>query len=323
MPADPRVGREGFAGAEAPAKASEPFCSDVAREERAPLGGTATRADAWLVVEHPGPWGERAVEENDLPAEVQAWLGSQVEALRPVLGKVRPLLARRTESRGQERSCFLAVAREERQELYRVDVARVEELARLDLAALAGGGTLDRFRSDRPLVLVCGNGRRDRCCARRGPATWQALAPLLGGDAWLSTHQGGHRYAATGLCLPAGVAYGFLGPEEAEPLAAAVRSRAMHLRCFRGRTFHAVQVQAADAMLRAARGEVALDAWRLAEAVDEGNGRWRVRFSRADGGSHAVRLRHDSEEVLVSCSPAKVKPIDRFTAIAIDGEESA
>jgi len=319
----PGEGREGLRRAGWQTKPADPFCSDVAREQRASLGGTATRADAWLVLEHPGPWGERAIEENDLPGEVQSWLAAQVEALRPALGKVRPLLGRRPDATTSQRSCFLAVAREERQDLYRFDVSRIEELAQLDLAALAGDGALERFRSDRPLALVCGNGRRDRCCARRGPGTWQALAPLLGGDAWLSTHQGGHRYAATGLCLPAGVAYGFLGPEEAEPLAAAVRSRAVHLRCFRGRTFHAVQVQAADAMLRIARGAAALDAWRLSEAVDEGSGRWRVGFSRADGGSHTVRLRHDSEEVLVSCSPGKVKPIDRFTAIAIDGEESA
>src|SRR5687768_18362648 len=37
----------------------------VARQERAPLAGTATRADAWLLVEHRGPWGERAVERSE------------------------------------------------------------------------------------------------------------------------------------------------------------------------------------------------------------------------------------------------------------------
>jgi hypothetical protein len=306
-----------------PVTAPDVFCSEAARAEGAALGGTATRADAWLVVDHPGPWGERAVEENDLPPEVRAWMTAQLEALRPALGKVRALLARPVVGRRDARSCFLAVAREERQELFRFDVTKIDELAALDLARLAAEGGLDRFRTDRPLALVCGNGRRDRCCARRGPQTWQALAPRLDGETWLSTHQGGHRYAATGLCLPAGVAYGFLGPEEAEPLAAAVRSRAIHLRCFRGRTFHPVQVQAADALLRQARRETAIDAWRLAGAIEEGRGSWRVRFRRADGGEHIVRLRHDAEEVLVSCSPAKIKPIDRFTPISIDDQEPA
>ena len=73
---------------------SGPFCSDLAREERASLGGTATRADSWLLVENDAPWGERAIEENDLPAATQAWLSSQVEALGALLGKVRPLFVR-------------------------------------------------------------------------------------------------------------------------------------------------------------------------------------------------------------------------------------
>ncbi len=121
------------------------------------------------------------------------------------------------------------------------------------------GGGLVSARRDGGLVLVCGNGRRDRCCARFGPPTWRLLAAAIGEEAWLSTHQGGHRYAGTGICLPEGVAYGFLAPAEAEPLLAARRDGAIHLPCFRGRTFHDAPVQAADALLRASRGEAALD----------------------------------------------------------------
>src|SRR6185503_18818525 len=75
------------------------FCSEAARAERAPLAGTATRADAWLLVEHYGAWGERAVEQNDLPEAVREWMQAQVAALKPVVGKVRPLLVRREEER--------------------------------------------------------------------------------------------------------------------------------------------------------------------------------------------------------------------------------
>ncbi len=94
---------------------SEVFCSEEARRESAPLAGTATRADAWLLVEHHGPWGERAVEENDLPAPVQAWMQAQVAALKPLVGKTRPLLVRREGEGGRGAvACFLAVAREQR-----------------------------------------------------------------------------------------------------------------------------------------------------------------------------------------------------------------
>jgi len=302
---------------------SEIFCSEVARAERAQLAGTATRADAWLLVEHRGAWGERAVEENDLPAAVQAWMRAQIAALKPLVGKTRPLLVRRDDDASRATfACFLAVAREERRVLYRLDVQSHLDLAGLDLAALLEGGELEDARRERGLVLVCGNGRRDRCCARFGVATWRALAAAIGEEAWLSTHQGGHRYAATGLWLREGVAYGFLTSAEAEPLLAARTRGDIHLPCFRGRTFHDLPVQAADAMLRAERREAALDPWRLHEAVEQSPGAWRVTFATATA-RHVVRLLRDTEEALVSCSPAKRKTIDRFTLTAVESEEAA
>lgn len=302
---------------------SDAFCSEVARAERAQLAGTATRADAWLLVEHRGAWGERAVEENDLPAAVQQWMQAQIAALKPLVGKTRPLLVRRDDDASQSTfACFLAVAREDRRALYRLSVQSHLDLAGLDLATLLGRGELEDTRSDRGLVLVCGNGRRDRCCARFGVATWRTLAASVGEEAWLSTHQGGHRYAGTGLWLPEGVAYGFLTPAEAEPLLAARSRGEIHLPCFRGRTFHDLPVQAADAMLRADRSEAALDPWRLQEAVEESPGAWRVTFATPTA-RHVVRLLRDTEEALVSCSPAKRKPIDRFTLTAIASEEAA
>jgi len=302
---------------------SDTFCSEVARAEHAQLAGTATRADAWLLVEHRGAWGERAVEENDLPAAVQQWMQAQVVALEPTLGKTRPLLVRRDEEASPATfACFLAIAREDRRALYRLDVQSHMDLSGLDLAALLDRGELEDTRRDRGLVLVCGNGRRDRCCARFGVATWRALAAAIDEEAWLSTHQGGHRYAATGLWLPEGVAYGFLTPAEAEPLLLARSRGEIHLPCFRGRTFHDLPVQAADTMLRAEHREAALDPWRLQEAVEESPGAWRVTFASAST-RHVVRLLRDTEEALVSCSPAKRKTIDRFTLTAIASEEAA
>ena len=305
---------------------ADPFCSDLAREERAPLGGTATGADAWLLVENDAAWGERAVEENDLPAATQAWLVSQVEALGVSLGvsfkRVRPLFVRQEGPRRRSGVVvLLAVAQERRRELYRLEAASHEALAALDLAAMLAGGELDRFRVPEGLVVVCGNGRRDRCCARWGAPTYRELSAIVGESAWLSTHQGGHRYAGTGLWLPEGVGYGFLAPTEAAALVEARRRGAIHLPCFRGRTFHKPVVQAADAMLRASRGETALDPWRLGEVSEESAGEWRVVFESASH-RHVVRLRQDTEEVVVSCDPAKVKPIDRFTPSSVDEEPS-
>jgi hypothetical protein len=217
-------------------------------------------------------------------------------------------------------ACLLAVAGQGRRELYRMELESHEALVALDLAAELATGALEPHRASGVVMLVCGNGRRDRCCARLGPATYRALLPRLGDAVWLSTHQGGHRYAATGLVLPAGIAYGFLAPEEAEAVAAAWEHGWIHLRCFRGRTFHRAQAQAADSMLREALGEAALDPWRLDEAVEESPAVWRVAFA-GGGRRHVVHVRHGSEQALVSCGPAKVKTIDRFELLSIASEE--
>jgi hypothetical protein len=290
----------------------DPFCSDLAREAGAPLAGTASRAELWLLLEHDGPWGADAVVDNDLPPGVREWLAAQLAALSAA-GKARALLVRQERGAGAARGNgargFLAVAREDRQELYRFSAARVEELPDLDLAARLAGGAL--VPAPEPLTLVCVNGRRDRCCARRGVPTYRALTEQLGDAVWQSTHQGGHRYAATGLWLPEGVAYGFLGPEDAGPLAAARPRGAIHLSRFRGRPFHPAPAQAADALVRAELGIDALDAWRLEELRREEDGAWRVTLAGAAGRVEAL-VEERPETVLASCSPPKEKRSERF-----------
>jgi len=300
---------------------AEPFCAEVSRARGDSLAGTATRAECFLLVEHPGPWGEHAVEENDLPESVRAWMESEVAELGRIVGKTRPLLIR-NDGRSEGVACFLAVAQQSRRALYRFDARGARELPALALADGLAQGALERHRVTERLTLVCGNGRRDRCCARFGVATARELARSEPATTWLSTHQGGHRYAASGLWLPEGVAYGYLQPEEAPALLAARARGALHLPCFRGRTFHGVVEQAADVSLRAALRVDALDPWELASSADEGGGRWRVDFAGASG-AFTVRLRRDAETALVSCSPPKEKRIDRFELLAIEPAATA
>lgn len=285
-----------------------PYCCEAARTEAAPLAGTASRAEVWLLVEHTGAWGAHAVEENDLPAVVQEWLAAQLAAL----GRARALLVRReTAAAAGGTTAFLAVAREDRQELYRFAVESPAALAGLDLAGLLAAGGLAPFRSEERLTLVCTNGRRDRCCARHGVPVWRELARVEGRGVWQSTHQGGHRYAASVLWLPEGVCYGFVDPGDAGALAAARAAGALYPPRFRGRAFHPPPAQAADALLREVLGIDALDAWRVVEAAEQGGGRWRVRLA-APGRSWGVVVERRQPTALVSCTPAKAKPIDEY-----------
>ena len=284
---------------------SDAFCCEVAREEGAPLAGTATRARAWLLVEHRGPWGPRAVEENDLPARVQRWLAAQLAGIPGA----RALLVRREVPAAEGVRCFLAVAEEHRQELFGFAVPEVGALAELDLAGGLAAGALDAHRTAERLTLVCTNGRRDRCCARLGAPTWRALEELAGDSVWQSTHQGGHRYAATVLWLPEGVAYGFVEPGDAAALVEARRRGAVYRPRYRGRTFHRPPVQAADALLRHALALDGLADWRLVDVGEETEDRWRVRFD-SHGRRFAAVVERRRVEALVSCSPPKVKAID-------------
>ena len=299
----------------------DPYCADAAREEGAPLAGTASRAELWLLLEHDAAWSADAIADNDLPAPLQAWMAAQLASLGAI-GKARALLVRREAGGGEPaprgRRGFLAVTREDRQELHAFTAAAPAGPAELDVAGALARGELPRH-ADR-LTLVCVNGRRDRCCARRGAPTYRALAegaPM--GSVWQSSHQGGHRYAATGLWLPEGVAYGYLGPEDAPALRAARSRGAVHLPRFRGRVFHPAPVQAADALLRRELGIDALDAWRLEGVHGEGEGIWRVSFA-GPAGRYAVLVEAREEMVLAGCTPPKQKRSERFLLRSWSGD---
>ena len=63
-------------------------------------------------------------------------------------------------------------------------------------------------------LLVCGHGRRDRCCGSMGVALEAELARPGGLPpdvrAWRTSHTGGHRFAPTAILLPEGTCWGYL-----------------------------------------------------------------------------------------------------------------
>jgi len=211
-------------------------CSELALAAGVRLEGTATQADRWLVVEHPGPWGHDAVVDTRLPEEVSNALGGfdgRVQLVRhpgrPATDGVAVFLAQTTETGG---------------ELRRVELERIEDVATLD-------ATRDGRVVEGPLVLVCTHRRRDACCARHGVPVFNALRRHLSHDLlWRSSHHGGHRFAANVLALPAGIQLGRVRPGDAATVAEALAEGRIPLDHFRGRSLHPAAVQAADATLR-------------------------------------------------------------------------
>jgi hypothetical protein len=230
-------------------------CAPASLERAEPLVGTASRVQRWLLVEQPGAWGPDPPVDSGLDREVASALVASARRHR-----VRVLLVRRPGDRRREgdHRVFLAHSGAERRwiEQLTVRAGRTRDLLGIDLGVLAfpeppglgepGPASLD---------LVCTNGRHDPCCADFGRPVVRALLAAGSPDVWESSHVGGDRFAANIVCLPDGVYYGRVEPDDAARLVADHRAGILDLACYRGRSCHPPLVQAADLFAREHLGE--------------------------------------------------------------------
>jgi hypothetical protein len=292
---------------------SEVFCADSSLAGQEPLLGTAAEAEKWLVIEHDQPWGVKGADDSGLPAHVLA----HVNAFAGGAGSVRVQLARRPNTMSEGVRVWLADTRPGRTALWELSLPRVEALADVDLAAWAAGtppaGAVPRSES---MFFVCVHGRRDRCCAQRGMPVYSALVALTGERTWMTTHLGGHRFAATLVVLPEGIAYGRLADTQAAELVAAhARGELFDLAHVRGRTSYAAPAQAAEVELRQRLDERRGDALRLlgSERTPEGE---RVTFvHEPSGAEHTLSVgKAVLPPISVSCG-ATAKPGSRLVVV--------
>lgn len=265
-------------------------CSEVSLALGEPLGGTATQAARWLAVEHPAAWGRDAIADTELPAAVR-------ELLQGFEGRV--VLMRRPGRRRGGVTVFHADVDETKATLRRAVLKRLEDLAEVDPAA---GDPVPG-----PLVLVCGHGRRDPCCARLGVPVFDALAAHVPPQLlWQSSHLGGHRFAANVVALPAGVQLGRVSPSEARAVAALLAAGRIPLERYRGRTLHPPVVQAAEVEVRRAFGLDRVDD--VALVAHEGA---LVRFAVPGGPVEATVTERPGPPAPASCG-ADPEPTVRF-----------
>jgi hypothetical protein len=251
-------------------------CASEAATRGDPLAGTASTVRAFLLVEHPGPWGVDALQDARLPAG----LGEHLAAAGRRSG-VRVLLVRRPGRTRRDGVRVLAahtggpVADDAW-----LEVTEVDDLAacsELDLAAVGAGRPPGWTRVQRPLLAVCTHGRHDACCAERGRPVAAALAESHPDQTWEVSHVGGDRFAANLLVLPHGLYYGRVDGESARLVADAAAEGRVVPDLLRGRSSLPMPVQAAEVALRRELGED-----RLAAVV------WRGR--RREGDTVTVRF---------------------------------
>lgn len=241
-----------------------------------PIFGTAVaEIEAWLLIEYRERWAAD-VMECAYPSGVLEWLTNVQKKNR----RLRVQLIRRHEAAGDLNVFVVTTGQPPR--IRRLTIPALDALTSIDVGAIIA----DKTPSSDPkaLYLVCTHGKRDRCCALRGLAFHRTLGEQpLDGELWQSSHQGGHRFAATMLYLPLGVHYGRLDPEDAEPLVQAHARRQLYdLSRYRGLTRLSPPVQAAEAWLREQELELGFSAVEHVTHELPADGNWVATFRSRD-----------------------------------------
>jgi hypothetical protein len=266
-------------------------CAELSELAGESIGATAIYAERWLVIEVPGSW-PRDISRGD-GLSVRARRAAQEWLERTTASRL--LFVRRPgRARDGAQLAFVVQAGEHAGEVRRIELSSPDELAEIDLET-AGETTSS------PLVLVCGHGTRDACCALRGTVVYSRLAEHLGADElWISSHQGGHRFATNVLVLPAGIQLGRVPADGAADIVAKALAGQIELEHYRGRVAYPTPAQAAE---RAIRESERLDM--LADLhVLETDGDT-VRFRDLNGREHTALVEHHvGPSVPASCGAA-------------------
>lgn len=285
------------------------FCrlQSIASDE--PIAGSAVTCTTLVVaLEHEGAWGAKAVAESDLPTAVKA----RLEAWEDEIPGVRVQLVRRGKQGGGGRTLLLCCTELGHERVVRLRLDDVSDLVALDLpataAALREGRAIDGAEEiTRPQILVCTNGKRDRCCAKWGVPVFRALEQAADLDVWQTTHLGGHRFAATLLWLPHGICLGRVELGETGELIAAIARGELHrIDRLRGRVSLDAAEQAAEAEWRRRGGRSSVGDLRASELVADGDEAWRVRLTDHDGITHELQVRR--EPTGMAAQPSCGKP---------------
>jgi hypothetical protein len=276
--------------------------------------GTASMAVGWVALEQPGPWGRDAATQSHLDPGLGGALSGRLKQ-----GGGRLVLVRRTGQHADDhhdrpRTVFVASVAAGRTWLLSGALDDPATLDKLDVDAVARGdqdavlASLPGLsRTERPIFLLCTNGRRDVCCAVRGRPVAYAADAARPGQVWETSHTGGHRFAPTGVLLPTGGTFARLRADDVvDALDAAARQQVpaglLGPRHDRGRSALTAVQQAAESAVRDATRQTNLDAIRVIRERSVGEAVTEVRLDTPSGPWLAeVRMVRRDPDRRVSC----------------------
>jgi hypothetical protein len=268
------------------------------------LAATASRVDAWILVEYRGLWAHDAVDQSALSRELKAYLVAE----RARLPHARIIFIRRGERRAQPGLvAFVARTEAGARSLRRLELDRHDDLIGLDLAT-AGSPV------DHPLFLVCTHGKHDRCCAKFGRPLYDAVRELVDeGWAWQCSHVGGDRFAGNLVTLPDGVYSGRVEPSQAWAVVESALQGRVHLPCYRGRSCYGFAAQAAERAVREATGLLGIDEVIVRRIEPAGEG-WSAEVG-AGGAVYDVAVHVEAgEPTHLTCATQQLRRPRRYVA---------
>lgn len=280
-------------------------CAYVARRLDEVAAATASQVRRWLLVEQPGPWGERALFESRLGLEVARDLARRAKAARTRVVLIRQGVGSSAEQ--PNRRWYVARSDAGATGIASGSFGDDRELLDVDLPA-----ALDAVRADHPPVfLVCTNGRHDPCCAEFGRPVYRRLVEARPAEAVFEcAHIGGDRFAANIVCLPEGIYYGRVPEAAAADLVARYRQRQLDLDLYRGRSCYSWPEQAAEGAVRRHLDVPGVDDVAVAGSTSLDDNRWLVRLAVAGHGRWVVEVRRsfDPEPRALTCKGDATRP---------------
>jgi hypothetical protein len=288
-------------------------CAAASRLRDEPVLGTATHVRTWLLLEHVGPWGDRALRDARLPDG----LGAELQR-RAAEHRAKILLIRRYSSTtdGDGLRVFAAHSDPAGPRLEAGRVRDPREVLDVDLGALRRGGTSGLTPYDGSIFCVCTNGRHDACCAELGRPVAKALDLAHPEETWEVSHVGGDRFAANVVVLPHGLYSGRLDPASAIAVAGTHLAGELDLDHLRGHSAHPMAVQAAEIHLRRELGVTRRDDLVLVDRSTDAD-LASASFVVA-GATYDVRVRTVGDTVArLTCKASRDNPAPAYELVSV------
>ena len=294
---------------ESPARRTH--CSISSIESKELMFGTAPIAAAWFLIEYRGNFSGKAFEDSKIPKPVKSHLKKE---LKQIKGSRLQLIKKRTNDDGELRA-YLAVSKVSDPRLYEFKFKSYEELLSINLKKILKS---DRQATNEKIYIVCTNGEYDTCCGKFGMPVYLDLAQGKYSErTWEANHIGGHRFAATFVCLPEGIVYGRVKDgTEAEEIMDRHEEGQVKLEYLRGSSCYSAGVQAAEYFVRKETGITQISELEF-KSIKKDDKKLRIRFDSKSGDqSYRVRLTQDKKalKLIKSCGD-KISSVPQYVLL--------